>query len=81
MAFTKTFTREDPSFSRMSKLQLSMWLAKGNGEWRWKNDNTIHTRFSYLSGKENESVSDEIIVRPFVTNEWIEPTVDLIKEN
>ena len=71
---------EEPN-KRMTNRQLSEWLAKGNGE-RSSNDCRKNSlTFEYDEFGENEEVSSDIIIRPWGSDEWVEPTVDIYKRD
>lgn len=62
---------------RVTNLQLTEWLAKGNGVWKRKNnDSTIYINSSFFEDLEEEEVGDFILIRPFGTKEWLEPTLE-----
>lgn len=65
---------------RMTYRQLAMWLSKGKGEFINKH-NGVSIAICYDKGKESQRVEDSIKVRKWGSNEWIEPTTDLLEEN
>ena len=81
------WNRELVKPKRMTNRQLSEWLAKGNGEWMNlktcspNNSAFVSNCYSYNINVENQEVDRDIRVRLIGSVEWIEATVDLIKEN
>lgn len=65
---------------RMTHRQLAMWLAKGNGE--WTNDTLIacHSSCTYDKTESNDFVGEDFRVRKWDSEEWIEPTTDLLED-
>lgn len=63
--------------NRATNIQFTEWLAKGNGVWRRKNnDSSIYINSSFFEELEEEEVEDFILIRPFGTKEWLEPTLE-----
>ena len=73
---------EEPSKQRMTNRQLAEWLSKGNGQWKYKSDieMSICTEYMYYENKEDKRPKN-IIIRPFGTDTWIEPTVDIYERD
>lgn len=69
---------EEPSEKLMTNKQLAEWLAKGNGQWKWTDYDltTYFSDFYYLPTFESDVVDDKLI-RPWGSEEWIEPTEDI----
>lgn len=70
---------EEEKPKRMTNRQLAEWLAKGNGEHSYgegKNDPAF-TYWSYDAEEMNLPVEEEVVIRPWGSDEWIEPTVDI----
>lgn len=65
---------------RMTNQQLMRWLAKGNGLITNSID-YVGTYFSVLGKNLDKPCSDEFKVRKWDSEEWIEPTVDLLEEH
>lgn len=65
----------------MTNRQLAMWLAKGNGQIKYTSGE-IYTFHSYPEKihPSNEEVPDDIKVRKWDSEEWIEPTTDLLED-
>lgn len=67
---------------RMTNRQLAMWLAKGNGQWRYMDTDVIlvETKFNYGARCDNVELKGNIRVRKWDSEEWIEPTIDLLED-
>lgn len=72
---------------RMTNLQLAKWLAKGSGQIMYlshvdlsvDNSACLSTTNSYGLSQESFECNDRIRVRKWDSEEWIEPTVDLLE--
>ena len=65
---------EEPKPKRATYRQLMEWLVKGNGLWNINDDNWVRIRSKlWLEEKIND---DGILIRPFGTTEWLEPTLE-----
>lgn len=67
---------------RMTNRQLSMWLAKGNGECSYNNTVYYLSAYGYHCydmRHANDFVDEHIRVRKWDSEEWVEPTVDLLE--
>lgn len=69
-----------PKPKRMTSRQLAKWLAKGNGEYCDIHGVTVWLAFNYLKENNDKEVGKDCRVRTWDSDKWIEPTVDLIKE-
>lgn len=69
----------NPKPKRMTKRQLAMWLAKGNGECSSCGLSNAYDNYHYQKGDENKLVGDGYKVRKWDSDEWVEPTVDLLE--
>lgn len=69
----------NPKPKRMTNRQLAMWVAKGNGE--WTNDTLIacHSCYTYDKKEANDFVREDFRVRKWDSEEWSEPTTDLLE--
>lgn len=67
---------EEPKPKRATNIQLIEWLAKGNGVWKRKNNSSILTDTSCYEASLEEEVEASILILPFGTTEWLEPTLD-----
>ena len=72
---------EEPPKKRMTYRQLSEWLAKGNGQYTTDNYVRIYVGYGYHRGKENNEVDRCVIIRPWGSEEWVEPTVDIYERD
>lgn len=72
---------EEPPKQRMTNRQFCEWLTKGNGQWQWKDSPQYHTDYSYSETDDNKEVDEDIVIRPFSTDTWIEPTVDIYERD
>lgn len=63
----------------MTNRQLAELLAKGYGQ-REGGSKIISTTFSYEKGDEDDPVSVMRKIRPWGSNEWLDPTVDIYEE-
>lgn len=66
---------EIPEQKRATYLQLMEWLAKGNGMWKIRDTNNILSHFPLSEESLDEDVEDDILIRSFGSNEWLEPTL------
>ena len=68
---------------RMTNIELSEYLAKGNGEMKIDYFSlnackpTVYTYHSYLEGTENEEIGSSILIRDFGSDEWREPLIEV----
>lgn len=68
--------------NRMTNRQLAKWLAKGNGECSYNNTVYYLNAYGYHCydmRHANDFVNEHIRVRKWDSEEWIEPTVDLLE--
>lgn len=65
---------------RMTNRQLAMWLSKGNGQVAGGSHVYVHHCYNSKSNPDDDFVSDGIKVRKWDSEEWIEPTVDLLED-
>jgi len=61
---------------RATKRELSMWLAKGNGEVCRKGCNSASPCYAYDPRESNEKVPDQVLIRKWHEEEWQDPTTD-----
>lgn len=73
---------EEPPKPRMTYRQLAEWLAKGNGEYA---DSYVfkiaYFTYSYAVEDKDIAVADIIKIRPWDSEEWVEPTVDIYERD
>ena len=72
---------EEPPKKRMTFRQLAEWLAKGNGQYTTDDFGRVYVEYDYSKGKENNEVDRRIIIRPWDSEEWVEPTVDIYERD
>lgn len=68
---------------RMTNRQLAEWLAKGNGEHSYgegKNDPAF-TYWSYDLEEMNLTIEEEVVIRPWGSDEWVAPTADIYERD
>lgn len=61
---------------RMTNRQLAEWCVGNNGQVRHR-DSYIRTYHNYSLGEDDVPVRELILIRPWGSDEWIEPTVDI----
>lgn len=70
---------EEPK--RMTNKQLAEWLARGNGQVdRWEYTH-IHADYGFLKGEDDDEVPDDVKVRPWGSEEWIVPTLEIYERD
>lgn len=72
---------EEPLKQRMTNRQFCEWLAKGNGQWKWNNTTQCYTEYPYPAENDCNEVSERILIRPWDSEEWVEPTVDIYERD
>ena len=78
-AWELLYPYEEPQKQRMTIRQLEEWLAKGNGERKY--NNSICNYWIYNSNNEYDEVSEDIHIRTWDSDEWIEPTMDIYERD
>ena len=63
----------------MTYRQLAEWLARGNGQARFLDNGYIHSHIGYQTDFEESSV--KALIRPWGSDEWIKPTVDIYERD
>lgn len=59
----------------LTRQQLCMWLAKGNGEYMYKGMQNVYSDTCYNKNNANDELDENILVRRW-GDEWHEPTVE-----
>lgn len=77
----ETEYRIAPMSSRMTYRQLAEWLAKGNGQCKTSDVAVTHLGYDNIDEKDNRELPDEYKIRPWGSDEWIEPTFDVYSED
>lgn len=73
---------EEPAKQRMTNRMLVEWLAKGNGMFKYKNATAYcYTFDTHLESELNDEVAENIVIRSWDSEEWIEPTVDIYERD
>lgn len=68
---------EEPPKQRMSNRQFCEWYSRGNGQWKWKGTSQCHIDYTYFETNDNKEVDDDIVIRSWDSEEWIEPTYEV----
>ena len=63
----------------MTYKQLAEWLARGNGQARLPDGYFIYSNLDYNADWELDPV--KALIRPWGSNEWIKPTVDIYERD
>lgn len=72
---------EEPSKQRMTNIQFMEWLAKCNGIFKHKNHGSCFNWITCLEDVLNEEVDEDIVIRSWDSEEWVEPTVDIYERD
>lgn len=69
--------KSESESKRMTYRQLAEWLAKGNGQ--LTTGFAVSTQLSYsdMGEKDNRELPNEFAIRPWGSDKWIEPTVEV----
>lgn len=73
--------KEEPPKQRMTNRQFVEWCSKGNGQWKWRDISQCHTDYSYSETADNEEVNEDIHIRLWDSDIWIEPTIDIYERD
>ena len=65
----------------MTNIQLAEWLAKGNGQYRFRNKGSEWSLWVVSKDEEDFIVADDILIRPWGTDEWVMPTVGIYERD
>lgn len=65
----------------MTNRQLAEWLAKGNGERKLREDEPVSNALIYYEDDENLPVGEDVVIRPWDSDEWVKPTVDIYERD
>ena len=68
-------TEEESKDIPMTCPQLAEWLAKGHGLAKYRDSRAIFSGLSFYEGEENEAVNEDLLIRPWGTDEWVKPTL------
>ena len=72
---------EEEKPKRMTNRQLAEWLSRGFGSWKTRRNPTVYMDISYPIFEENTPVSDSLHIRPWGSDDWVEPTVDIYERD
>ena len=73
-------TKEQDKDTLMTYLQLVEWLAKGNGLWKFKKSRSSYMNMDISTINESKAVNG-ILIRPWGTDEWIKPTLEIYERD
>ena len=73
---TETQDKDTP----MTNLQLAEWLAKGNGQCKFRGESAEGLVWVVYEDEEDLAV-DSALIRPWGTDEWIKPTVEIYRRD
>ena len=75
--------RIKPEPKRMTEIQLAEWCAKGCGLWKHSpsNSGTVYHTYWVIEEKKDCFVGDNIVIRPWGSDDWVEPTVDIYERD
>lgn len=66
---------------RMTNRQFTEWCGKGNGQFKLKYGERIFLDCDYEEYRENDPVDEKILIRPWGSDDWVEPTVDIYERD
>ena len=72
---------EEPPKKRMTSRQLAEWLAKGNGEYSRDSYERAYIEYFYHKSERDNEVDRCITIRPWDSEEWVEPTADIYERD
>lgn len=67
---------------RMTRIQFIEWVNKGNGIYKYRNGSS--NCYSYNSSLEeelNNELDEDIVIRTWDSEEWVEPTIDIYERD
>lgn len=73
-------TDEHDKDTPMTNIQLAEWLAKGHGQYRFRNGRTESSFWAVFKDEEDFMVSS-ILIRPWGTDEWVRPTLEIYRRD
>lgn len=68
------YTYEEPPEKLMTKRQFAEWLAKSCGEYSKETLSCCYSVYEYKRGNENDFIGEDMLIRPWDSEEWIKPT-------
>lgn len=72
---------EESPKQRMTNRQFCEWCNKGNGQWKWKDSSQCLTAYSYYETNDNKEVDEDIHIRSWGSDEWVEPTTNIYERD
>ena len=64
---------------RMTPRMLSEWVAKGNGQWKHKQELSIYSAYTYPEYQ--DEIDKNIVIRSWDSEEWQEPLYSIYKRD
>lgn len=77
--FIREVIEEEPQI--MTNRQLSEWCGKRKGEYTYLDYNHVFSAFEYRKDAENKPVYNDLRIRPWDSEEWVLPTVDIYERD
>lgn len=79
--FIREVIEEEDEPKLMTNRQLTEWLAKGNGERKLREDEPVSNALIYYEDDENLPVGEDVVIRPWDSDEWVEPTLEIYERD
>ena len=77
--FIREIIEETPQL--MTNRQLAEWTGKRIGEYTYFDSHIAYTSYGYSKSKQNDPVPYNLRIRPWDSDEWIVPTVDIYERD
>lgn len=77
--FIREVIEEEPQI--MTNRQLAEWTGKRIGEYTYFDSHIAYTSYGYSKSKQNDPVPYNLRIRPWDSDEWIVPTVDIYERD
>lgn len=79
--FIREVIEDEPKL--MTNRQLAEWIARGNGLWRHdpSNSGVVYNYYWFLEKDMGAEISNNIVIMPNDSNEWVEPTLDIYERD
>lgn len=74
-------TDEHGKDTPMTNIQLAEWLAKGLGQCKCGTGKHIFTNMTINEDEENLAIDYRILIRPWGTDEWVRPTLEIYRRD
>lgn len=71
---------EEPA-ELMTNRQLAEWTGKRIGEYTYADSFIAYTSYGYSKSKQNDPVPYNLLIRPWNSEEWVLPTVDIYERD